>query len=55
MIYASESGDTFLQILKGKAVGAEVVQKRKKVGEKWRVLESSLMVLDDAIMLFNDF
>ncbi|PWA69316.1 RNA polymerase III Rpc82, C -terminal [Artemisia annua] len=42
-------------ILKGKAVGAEVVQKRKRVGEKWKVLESSLMVLDDAIMLFHDF
>lgn len=45
-----------LQILrKGKSVGDQVLAKRKKVGEKWEVLDSSLMILDDAIMLFHDF
>ncbi|XP_023752435.1 uncharacterized protein LOC111900785 isoform X3 [Lactuca sativa] len=40
---------------KGKSVGDQVLAKRKKVGEKWEVLDSSLMILDDAIMLFHDF
>ncbi|CAI9260292.1 unnamed protein product [Lactuca saligna] len=44
------------QILrKGKSVGDKVLEKRKKVGEKWEVLDSSLMILDDAIMQFHDF
>ncbi|KAI3778154.1 hypothetical protein L2E82_07219 [Cichorium intybus] len=42
-------------MLKGKNVGDEVKEKRKKFGDKWRVLDSSVFILDDAIMLFHDF
>ncbi|KAL7610375.1 hypothetical protein Lser_V15G10083 [Lactuca serriola] len=40
---------------KGKAAGEEEMAKRVKLREKWAVLDSSLMILDDAIMLFRDF
>lgn len=55
LVHELEQAKDILRVLKGKTVGAEVTQKRKQVGDKWKVLESSLMVLDDAIMLFHDF
>ncbi|KAL8257341.1 hypothetical protein R6Q59_029382 [Mikania micrantha] len=50
-----EQAKDILRVLKGKSLGDEVMEKRRRVGDKWKVLESSLMILDDAIMLFHNF
>ncbi|KAF5800588.1 putative winged helix-like DNA-binding domain superfamily [Helianthus annuus] len=44
-------------LLKGKSLkeGDEAANMRKKAHDKWKVLEASFMILDDAIMLFHDF
>nr|XP_043633476.1 DNA-directed RNA polymerase III subunit RPC3 [Erigeron canadensis] len=55
LVHELEQAKDILRVLKGKTVGDEVMQKRKRVGDKWKVLESSLMILDDAILLFHDF
>ncbi|KAI3735310.1 hypothetical protein L6452_14805 [Arctium lappa] len=55
LVHELEQAKVILRVLKGKTLGDEVLQKRKRVGDKWKVLESSLMILDDAIMLFHDF
>ncbi|KAI3817993.1 hypothetical protein L1987_11795 [Smallanthus sonchifolius] len=51
LLHEVERAKDILLVLKG---GDEGLEKRR-LGDKWKVLESSLMILDDAIMLFHDF
>ncbi|XP_071728941.1 uncharacterized protein [Rutidosis leptorrhynchoides] len=55
LVYELEQAKDILRVHKGVTVGDEVLKRRKQVGDKWEVLESSLMIIDDAIMLFNAF
>ncbi|KAK9063198.1 hypothetical protein SSX86_017068 [Deinandra increscens subsp. villosa] len=55
LVHELEQAKDILRVLKGKSLGDEVLEKRRRVGDKWKVLEASLMILDDAIMLFHHF
>lgn len=55
LVHELEQAKDILRELKGKTEEDEVKKKRKRIGDKWKVLEASLMILDDAIMLFHAF
>ncbi|KAJ0848175.1 putative RNA polymerase III Rpc82, C -terminal, winged helix-like DNA-binding domain superfamily [Helianthus annuus] len=57
LVHELDHAQDLLRVLKGKSLkeGDEAAKMRKKVQDKWKVLEASFMILDDAIMLFHDF
>ncbi|MFS8001265.1 putative ribosomal protein L22e [Helianthus anomalus] len=57
LVHELDHAQDLLRVLKGKSLkeGDEATKMRKKVQDKWKVLEASFMILDDAIMLFHDF
>ncbi|KAI7756754.1 hypothetical protein M8C21_028736 [Ambrosia artemisiifolia] len=56
LLHELDQAQDMLRVLKGKSTEDEATKERKrKVHDKWKVLESSFLILDDAIMLFHDF
>ncbi|KAI3731320.1 hypothetical protein L1987_62508 [Smallanthus sonchifolius] len=55
LLHEVEQAKDILLVVKGKSSGEEASAEKRRLGDKWKVLESSLMILDDAIMLFHDF
>ncbi|KAL9999652.1 putative RNA polymerase III Rpc82, C -terminal, winged helix-like DNA-binding domain superfamily [Helianthus debilis subsp. tardiflorus] len=57
LVHELDHAQDLLRVRKGKSLkeGDEAANMRRKVHDKWKVLEASFMILDDAIMLFHDF
>ncbi|KAL4574819.1 hypothetical protein LXL04_021658 [Taraxacum kok-saghyz] len=55
LAYEIDLANKGLRLLKGKIGGEEGEAKRMKMKSMWTVLDSSFLILDDAIMLFHDF